>query len=418
MSASRKSYRVPWLFPVDAEPIQNATIEIEDARISAIHASYDPQAVQLGNVAIIPGLVNAHSHLEFSDLSDPLKPAAPFTDWIRALISHRKDRAMPVTISAAQGFREAAESGTSLLGEIATEGWSAEAFRGVGPRMVCFRELIALENSQFAKQLSIARRHLAGEFCSLKPGRHRTNRLGRLGISPHAPYSVHPDLFHQLVDLANEFDSPLAIHLAETEAELELLDRGSGLLVDLLTDFGLWQEGLIPRNRAPLDYLMPLADLSRALVIHGNYLGEPEFAFLAEHPQLTVVYCPRTHDYFGHSDHPWLHMLNRSVSLALGTDSRASNPDLSLWREIKFLSAHHPEVDPRVLLELGTIRGARALGFEEDTGSLTVGKLADLAVVSLAGGSRTDPYLDLFHSLGEVVRTMCGGRWISDARPR
>ncbi len=434
MSAERQSYRARWLFPVDADPIEHGTIEIEDSQISAIHSSYDPRAEELGNVAIIPGLVNAHTHLEFSDLSEPLQPASPITDWIRALVSHRQTRSTPAAVNAGNGFREAGQSGTTLLGDIATEGWSPEAFTTPGPCVVCFRELIALEKSQFDKQLSIARRHLE---CTRSPlssteegcgdavsvfGSATTHsqcshpreaiRFAR-GISPHAPYSVHPELFHKLVELAKEFDSPLAMHLAETDAELELLAKGTGEFVDLLNDFGLWREEIIPEGRTPFDYLKTLVDLKRALIVHGNYLSAQEIDFLAEHPQLTVVYCPRTHDFFGHDEHPWLRMLDRSVSVAIGTDSRASNPDLNLWREITFLSKKNPDVDPQLLLELGTIRGARALGFEHVTGSLTAGKSADLAVVSLTGGDGADPYRALLHPLARIVNTMCSGRWIA-----
>ena len=224
---------------------------------------------------------------------------------------------------------------------------------------------------------------------------------------------MHPELFHKLVELAKEFDAPLAIHLAETEAELELLAKGTGEFVDLLNGFGLWRKEIIPEGRTPFDYLKMLVELDRTLIVHGNYLSVQEIDFLAEHPQLTVVYCPRTHDFFGHDEHPWLRMLDRSVSVAIGTDSRASNPDLNLWREITFLSKKNPDVDPLLLLELGTIRGACALGFEHVTGSLTAGKSADLAVVSLTGGDSADPYRALFHPLARIVNTMCSGRWIA-----
>jgi cytosine/adenosine deaminase-related metal-dependent hydrolase len=383
------SYRARWVFPVAAPPLFKGTVEISAGRITAVHAQADPAARDLGNVALIPALVNAHTHLEFSDLTEPVGPSSPFTAWIRALVGHRRRQpAEQITAAIAAGLREGAQAGTGLLGEIATPNWSPAALAGEVVRTVVFRELLGLLPSRLSEQMEIARQHLLGG------GEAEAGRLVR-GLSPHAPYSVHPALFRAAVDLAAEHRAPLAIHLAETEAELELLARGTGEFVELLRDFGVWDPEAIPQGSRPLDYLRPLAKLARALVIHGNYLDADELNFLAGHPQIAVVYCPRTHAYFGHAAHPWRKMLQQGVSLAIGTDSRGSNPDLSLWRELQFLHARHADVDPAVLLRLGTLDGARALGCDHDCGSIAPGKRASLALVALPAGERP-PYELLF----------------------
>jgi cytosine/adenosine deaminase-related metal-dependent hydrolase len=221
------------------------------------------------------------------------------------------------------------------------------------------------------------------------------------GLSPHAPYSVHPELFARLIDLAKAHSAPVAMHLAETRAELELLAQGRGEFVEMLTAFGVWRDGLIPRGSRPMDYLKRLAEVARALVVHGNYLDEDELEFVAIHPQMTVVYCPRTHAFFGHAPHPWRRLLDRGASVALGTDSRASNPDLSLWNELTFLREEFPDAAPRVLLELGTIRGARALGLDGEFGTIAPGKSARLATVALPN-AMSDPWNALF--AGRIAR--------------
>ena len=406
MQAHSNSIRARWVFPVDAEPIENGTVEFESGRIAAVHSRHDRRARDLGNAAIIPGLVNAHTHLEFSELDQPLTPAEPFTDWIRTLVGHRRSRGIEPVDAIRRGYDESERVGTTLIGEIATDGWSIRAFSDVGPAVVVFREVIGLLPEQTDAQVEIARRHLQAESSSDAASIVR-------GISPHAPYSVHPDLYHQLVGLAAELHAPLAIHLAETRAELQLLADGTGLLADMLQHFGMWRDGLIPRGSRPMDYLTPLAQLDRALVVHGNYLDKAEIDWLARHPEVAVVYCPRTHTYFGHSQHSWQWMLDQGVSLAIGTDSRASNPDLSIWNELTFLHQKHPDVDPRLLLELGTLAGARALGFADTVGTITVGKSADLAVVSLAGATGSNPYAQLFHRNNRVVATMRGRYWIA-----
>lgn len=211
--------------------------------------------------------------------------------------------------------------------------------------------------------------------------------------------------------MAVAFRAPVAMHLAETQAELELLAHGTGEFVDLLRDFGVWTPDAIPRRSRPLDYLKRLAAVEHGLVVHGNYLSDEELDFVVDHPNLTVVYCPRTHAWFGHELHPWRRLLNRGASVAIGTDSRASNPDLSVWNELLFLRQRFPDVESRLLLELGTIRGARGLGLSDQTGTLTPGKRADLAVIDLTGAtSDSNPYSLLLNPHNRPVGTISGGQ--------
>jgi cytosine/adenosine deaminase-related metal-dependent hydrolase len=224
---------------------------------------------------------------------------------------------------------------------------------------------------------------------------------------------VHPDLLRGLVDLAVGHRAPVAMHLAETRSELELLSKGTGEFVPFLEALGVWRPDAIPRGSRPLDYLRELARVENALAIHGNYLSDDEIDFLAAHPNISIVYCPRTHAFFKHNPHPWLRLVEHGINVALGTDSRASNPDLGLWNELLFLRAKVPAVDPGLLLRAGTWNGAFALGREAETGSLEIGKSADLAVVSLAGGSTDDAYSLLFRPENHVTAVICAGRWHS-----
>ncbi|WP_339910831.1 amidohydrolase family protein [Symmachiella dynata] len=393
----RQAYRARWVFPGDGPPLERGVIEIEAGRITAVHDRAVSAAHDLGDVAIVPGLVNAHTHLEFSDLKQPIAPALPFTDWIRALVANRRSRDAS-TSAVAAGKREAERTGTTLLGEIASPGWEAVEFFPPAARVVVFQEILGLAAAQHDPQLALASEHLQ------QPQQDRLI----YGLSPHAPYSVRPALYAALVQLAVEHQCPLAVHLAETRAELELLNSGSGEFVDMLCEFGVWDPTAIPAVSRPLDYLRPLADVEHALAIHGNYLDDEEIAFLSAHPNITVVYCPRTHAYFGHEPHPWQRMLQAGVSVAIGTDSRGSNPDLSLWRELQFLRRTFPEVDPVELLALGTINGARALGLDGEIGTLRPGKSADMAVVALNEAAG-----ELFAPETEVTATMCGGDWIA-----
>jgi cytosine/adenosine deaminase-related metal-dependent hydrolase len=399
-----------WVFPVTSPPLERGIIELAADRIRAVResAAGESGAVDLGDVAIIPGLVNAHAHLEFSLLRQPLQPPRPFAEWIRSLVTWRRCRTDPMSAAVAAGLRECSTSGTTTVGEIATPGWRANEFHPETPRGVVFRESIALDDAAVAAEIEAAR-----EF--QRTAKAYEGPSAKFGYSPHAPYSVAPRLIDELVSLAGAVNAPLAMHLAETEEELELLRSASGPLVDLFRTSGFWREGVVPRDARPLDYLRMLAPLRRVLVIHGNYLDDEEQDFLEQHPSMTVVYCPRTHAWFGHRPHPWRDMLDRGIRVALGTDGRCSNPDLSLWGEVQFLHRRFPEVQPSRLLELATHNGAAALGLEDETGSLAPGHRADLAVVQLANVEGSDPHARLLHPQSRVIAAMRDGRWITPA---
>jgi cytosine/adenosine deaminase-related metal-dependent hydrolase len=167
---------------------------------------------------------------------------------------------------------------------------------------------------------------------------------------------------------------------------------------------------LLPRNLRPLDYLQRLARGARSLAVHGNYLEDDEIAFLTEHAAtMSVVYCPRTHDYFRHRDYPLATMLQSGVRVALGTDSRASSPDLSLWEEMRFVAHRYGAVSPEAVLRMGTQFGAEALGLADDCGSLTVGKRADFIIVAAPQRTANDPHDILFDDAARIAAVYARG---------
>ncbi len=409
VTAAPLSLRARWIFPVDAPPVSDGTLHLQNGRVVGLTSGTGPCDRDLGDAAIIPALVNAHTHLEFSELSCPLPCDGRFAEWIRAVVDHRRRRLVTPADAIQRGYRECTATGTSTIGEIATDAASGTSLSGQQVRAVVFRELLGRRPGDVETQLALARQYLAAGDAD-PPGLRR-------GLSPHAPYTVHPDLLQGVVDLVRGTPVPVAMHLAETREELELLDRGTGPLVDLLRSMGHWDTSQLPRGTTVLDFLQPLAALNRILVIHGNYLNSCEIDFLAQHPQFAVVYCPRTHHHFGHPEHPWKELLDRGVMVALGTDSRASNPDLSLWEELRFLREHHPDIPGETLLRLGTLAGAEALGCADQTGSLTPGKSADLCVIETSQPLNLSPqsatYAALFAPGSFVAATMHAGHWVN-----
>ena len=390
-----------WVFPVTAPPLEDAIVTVRGGKIIAVGRATGAkcEVEDLGNAAIVPGFVNAHTHLELSDVPRPLgSPGMNFPDWIRQVIEFRRVRTADPVAAIRQGLEESLQAGTTTIGEIAQPGWPAEEFEPSTIGACVFLEAIGLARERMETKLDEARRHLA----SGAGARH-----WRAGLSPHAPYSVHPELFAALVSLAAGAQAPLAFHLAESPEELELLARGSGPFRELLVSLGAWQPGAIPRGTKPRDYLRRLAEAGvRSLVIHGNYLDEEEISFAAQAREtMSVVYCPRTHAYFGHARHPLARLLAAGANVAVGTDSRASNPDLSVLEELRFVAREFPELPRSTVLELGTLRGAAALGLADSVGSLSPGKLAHLAVVGLADRDARDPHELLFDSPQGALKT-------------
>jgi cytosine/adenosine deaminase-related metal-dependent hydrolase len=199
----------------------------------------------------------------------------------------------------------------------------------------------------------------------------------------------------------------VCIHLAETEAEQQLLEEKTGPFVPFLKELNVWNpDGLAPS----WDWVAwKLSRAPAALFAHANYLSQSTHL----PANSTVVYCPRTHAAFGHADHPFRELIRRGVRVALGTDSLASNPDLDVLAEARFLHARYPDVPGEWLLSMATVNGACALGFGDVTGSLEPGKSADLVVVALPDRDFPDPWCGLFADVHSRAgrKTMWCGKW-------
>jgi cytosine/adenosine deaminase-related metal-dependent hydrolase len=339
----------------------------------------------LGDVALLPGLVNAHTHLEFSDLTSPLgEPGEPFPRWLVRVVEDRRRADRRPVDAVRAGLQECLQTGSTTIGEIATgDTWARLLAAGApSPDVTLFHETIGLARSVRTERKIRAEAHLASQS---------PDNVQR-GLSPHAPYTVGMELLEGLIALAARRGVPLAMHLAESREELELLRSSSGPLVELLASLGAWDASAIPQGTRPLDYLRRLARAPRALVIHGNYLAEVEQEFLAAHAdRMAVVYCPRTHAYFRHEPYPLADLLRRRVNVLLGTDGRASNPDLNLLEEARLVASKHTAVSPAEALSLITLGAAKALGLVKHVGSLAPGNLANLAAIPIDSSATRDP---------------------------
>lgn len=390
-----------FVIPVDGPPIAGGTIRIEGARIAGVDSPGIRSAdIDLGNRAILPGLVNAHTHLDLSGLRGQVPPSSDFVGWLRCVIAQRRSQNYDrVLLDIQSGIEECLASGTTLVGDISAGGRSWNLLAQSAPRAIVFYELLGLTKVRALPAWA--------EACAWLNARPNMRHC-RPGLSPHAPYSVRRSLFAAAKRLAKERDLPLAVHLAESPAELELLEKRAGPMLPFLTDLGVFDpEGLVDSAEELADFL---GELPNHLLVHSNYLTTNQLPAAGKN----VVYCPRTHHAFGHSPYPLAQYLRQGVRVALGTDSLASNPDLSLFKEAQFVCRQHPDISPAQILNMATIAGAQMLGFGAESGSLTAGKSADLAIVDMPNADDPDPCSLVLDARASVNGVMIGGIWYKD----
>jgi cytosine/adenosine deaminase-related metal-dependent hydrolase len=364
----------------------------------------------LGDAILFPQFINAHTHLEFSELQRPLgNPQMEFAQWLMEVIAWRRSRSQGIPPdelcrfkrrAIAAGLAESSAAAVAAVGEIGSAPCRADDYADSAAACVVFHERLGLATESLDGTQAELEQDLVGFAPAFQPldlervdrpdPCARSRRL-RAGISPHAPYSTHFELVRRLVDCARERGLPVAMHLAESRSELELLEERHGPLRRLLEALDVWRADAFPAGASIRAYLGLLAAAPRSLIIHGNYLTESDLDFVARHRErMSIVYCPRTHAYFGHEPYPLREMLQRRIPVALGTDSRASNPDLSIAAEVCFAAARFPQVESAAWLRMVTADAARALGVEREWGTLTIGKRAALASVVIPSAATED----------------------------
>lgn len=388
----------------NAPPLENGWLRIEGGRIAALGTGPPPEpATDLGDVVILPGLVNAHTHLEFSTLAAPLDGSGGLPEWIGRVVALRRGRPAADAAGAIRaGLAESAAAGVTLLGDIATS-LPPPGIDAAGPRVRVFRETLGLSGAARAASLATLRRDLDRLVAESRSA----------GVSPHAPYSVAASLGRTALDIARRLRLPAAMHLAESPAEAELIGSGSGPLRTALERLGAWPDEP-PRLLSAADWISLLARGPRGLVVHGTFLDDVALARLARHrDKLAAVVCPRTTRLLSGTLPPLDRFRSAGIRVALGTDSRASNPDLSVLGECRAI-VDGGLVSPAEALAMATVTGAWALGHDRRAGILAPGRPADLVVLRPAQRIR-DPHEAALDPAATIAATLRGGRVIHEA---
>ena len=411
MSRAEPLYlRARWIVPVVRRTIEDGWLRIERGRIAAIGRrglTGNPpsgQSIDLGDAIILPGLVSAHTHLEFSDLERPLEADGGLPGWIARVVALRRARptgpeeAARLAASLRAGLAESLSFGVTTIGDIATA-VPRGGYPAIGPRVRVYREALGLAFTGGSLPGGIAR---------------DLDRLGdSAGISPHAPMTVSTALGRALLREAARRDLPVTMHLAESLAELAYVTGGGGPFRDLFATLGAWPADRPPPVLPPSDWISRLARVRRGSVVHGTFLGEPPDATaldrLARHrDRLGVVVCPRTTRLLSGRLPPVARFLAAGIRVAIGTDSRASNPDLSVLAEARELVGAGI-VSPQEALVMLSRDAAWNVAHESRAGSIAVGRPADLAVLR-PSGPFSDPLDAILRSDTRVAATLRAGR--------
>ena len=376
-------FRAAWVLPISQPPIRDAWILTERNRIVAFGPSRSDglppsSEIDLGRVAVLPSLVNAHTHLELSWMRGRIPATDDFPGWIRDVIAfqRRGPESEDAALHAVRGaIADARATGTGLLGDVSNTLSSVAPLAAAGMSARVFHELIGFRHERAFGVMESALRQLA----SLSPAEDI-----RLALAAHAPYSVSPELFRAIrAARGAEPSARWSVHLGESAAETEFLLKGSGPWRKLLEDVGSWDPSWEAPKCDPVEYLDRMGFLDRrVLVVHGVQFHESALQRLAK-TGATLVTCPRGNRLTGAGQPPVTAFYRSSVPVAIGTDSLASVPDLNLFSELAELRRLAPDVAAARLLESATLTGARALGFETLYGSIDAGKRASLIAVKI-----------------------------------
>ena len=375
-------YHAGWVVPIAGRPIRDAYVDVDGGVIvevgrSAGAGSGRGRDVDLSGCAILPGLVNVHTHIELSGLRGEVPPAPSMPDWVRRLMARRAGSA-PDAAAMKRALAEARQCGTALVGDIGNTRAPVAALRAAGMPAVAFRELVGFDEPDPAA--------LVERTCAELDREAGGNP--RLRLAAHAPYSVSPALFAALRAAAERRRLwPLSVHVAESREELEFLRSGTGPWRSLLEELGRWEPGWTAGTPSPVAYLDNLSWLGPGtLLVHGVHLTDAELRRIAE-TGATLATCPRSNRWTGAGVPPVARFHAAGVHLAVGTDSLASGPDLNMFAELAELRQLAPGVPAAALLRAATLSGAEALGYGATHGAIAAGRRAALLAVAGAGAA-------------------------------
>ena len=402
------------LLPVCRPPIEDGAVCIVENRLAAVgrwsdlRSAHRGEVLDLGEVVLLPGLVNAHCHLDYTDMAGQILPPKSFVDWVQTIVALKASwDYSDFAQSWMNGAKMLLRTGTTTVGDIETvpellpEIWDTTPLR-----VISFLEMLDVKGRRPPLEIVRAARK---KLLSLPAGR------GGVGLSPHAPYTASPGLMSASARAARRRHWVVTTHVAESAEEFEMFMYARGAMFDWLKKSGRAMKDC--GHGSPVRRLEQAGMLAENLLaVHVNYLWQDDAERLARQ-RVSVVHCPRSHAYFKHQRFPRRELAQTGVNICLGTDSLATMKksrtqplELNMFAEMRALTATTVDLSPEVILPLVTTQAARALGRAGQIGELSKQSLADLITIPFAGKS-ADVYEAVLQHPGDVSASMIDGRW-------
>jgi aminodeoxyfutalosine deaminase len=408
--------RARTILPVSRPPIENGAIRISKNKIQAVglwpelesQARANEKILDLGEVVLLPGLVNAHCHLDYTGMAGQLPPPKTFTDWIPLIMAAKSAWTYSdYARSWLHGAKMLLQTGTTTVADIeAVPDLLPEVWDAMPLRVFSFLEMTGIHTRREPKEVL---RETVEKIGSLSHARCRAS------LSPHAPYSTLPELLKLSAKTARKKNWRITAHLAESGQEFEMFMDARGKMFDWLarnqrdnSDCGFG---------SPVQYAERCGLLGENLLaVHVNCLTHGDAKLLGEN-RVHVVHCPRSHNYFQHPPFLRERLANAGVNICLGTDSLATTRktgkrklELNLFEEMRALAVNDRKISPAEVLRMATVNGARALGMAGQIGELSENSFADLIAIPFAG-KVADIYDAVLHHPSTVSATMVDGEW-------
>jgi cytosine/adenosine deaminase-related metal-dependent hydrolase len=426
---SQRLLTAKWVLPIDKPPLKNAGVVTQGEKIAAVGpieelvAAY-PRAERrdFGRAVILPGFVDAHTHLEFSALRGVCDDL-PYAEW-KIQLDKKVGRLNEEDwlVSARLGVVEAVQSGITTIADITETGASLKAALELGLRGVVFSEIFGMDHTLVDEEIDRSKRQVEA-WRELAAGSMLT-----IGVAPHAPYSVCPPLIKAASKWAGADGLPVCVHLAGSADEHEFVKYGSSVLARTYRELMGWDHLLWqPTGVSPVRYMLQWGLFeNRVLAVHCVHVDEADIQVLSEH-DVAVAHCPKCSAKLAMGIAPFRQLRDSGLSLGLGTDSPASNNTMDMFDEMRTglllqrgTNQTTDNLGAETFVRMATLGGAEALGLEEEIGSLEVGKQADLVAVDMSHSHQrplTDPYSALVYTANQenVVLTMIGGRAVFEA---
>jgi len=404
--------RARTVLPVCSPPIDDGAVLVRGERIEAVgrfnelrRANRDEEQIDLGESILLPGLINSHCHLDYTDMAGKLSPGKNFSDWIKSIVALKAEWSYTdFAMSWLAGAKMLLRSGTTTVVDIeSVPELLPEVIASTPLNVVSCLELLSVRTRQSARQMI----NDAVETLHSLPS-------CRAGLSPHAPYSTTPVLLRAAAEATREHGWLLTTHVAESADEFEMYQHARGAMFAWLKP---------QRDMSDCVGLSPVAHLAchgvlsqNFLAVHANYLAPGDAELLAR-SGASVVHCPRSHGFFRHREFPLAELRRAGVNITLGTDSlatvsksRAEPLALNLFSEMRSFANNFAALAPKQIVEMVTVNAAKAIGHRDQLGCLAEGTRADL--IALPSGKSRDPFEVVLAHRGDVSASMIRGAWV------